>query len=101
MRQVRSQSTGPSPTGIGRAYCPRGVVLRVLVLDAVATLAAAGALAVAVLVICDAFRPTAKSTGSEYTRRLPAPAAIVAPVAVKLVPPATPLMLPQVADPVA
>jgi hypothetical protein len=32
---------------------------------------------------------------------LPAPAAIVAPVAIKLVPPAIPLMLPQVAEPVA
>jgi len=42
-------------------------VLRVLVLvlDPVATLGAAGALAVAVLVICDAFRLAEKSTGSE------------------------------------
>jgi hypothetical protein len=37
----------------------------VLVLDAVATLGAAGAPAVAVLVICDAFKIAEKSTGTE------------------------------------
>jgi hypothetical protein len=45
--------------------------------------------------------PTANLTGSVNTRRLAAPAAIVALVAVKLLPPVVPVKVPHVAVPAA
>src|SRR6266851_4536715 len=62
MKQMSSQSARTSLMGIG---CGALLTTRTLVAEATATLDAAGSLAVAVLVICDAARLASNRTGSE------------------------------------
>src|SRR5450755_3233874 len=95
MIAARSDNAQRLSTGMGVA----GPCARTLLSDAEATETDAGSVAVAMLTSGLVVMPTAKRTGSVNTRRLPAPAAIVAPVTVNVVPPEIPVTVPHVAVP--
>src|SRR4029079_9683026 len=101
MSPARSISAQRLSTGTGLTTGAGPAVAMALLSAADATEADAASLGVAMLTSGFVVMPMANFTGNVYTRRLPAPAAIVAPVAVNTVPPAAPVSAPQLAAPVA